>query len=265
MCATGSIGGTFYTAGFEIAGALQELSSTVLRPVPTPGGVENLRLLARGEVDLALTQANLAHAARLGTPPFDDPQPDLQTIGRMHSLDLWIVTPEATGITDLNQLAGRRVSIGTRSGYTSRVSQLLLELYGQDGAGIEQFYLSISQATDALSRGEVDVLFYFTGGMGTAISRLSESRKLRVLSIDTPIVEELCRIEPGLSPSTIASENGKRTAQTIRVETLLVCRGDLRSSETSALWNAVLHVAKTSEILDPLGAGPPVAAPARDW
>lgn len=251
ICATGSIGGTFYTAGLEISTAMRELSGVELRPVPTPGGVENLELLSNGEVDVAFTQASIARAAALGEPPFSRAMPDLRVICRTHPLDLWIVTGASTDITDLTSLSGRRVSVGTRAGYTSYVSHRLLELYGDAGPTIDEVYLSISQATAALSRGEIDVLFYLTGGMGTAISRLAELRDLRLLSIAPDVIEEISRLEPGVVPSVIKADPDGPDTRTIRVDAFLVCREQIPDSRAAAVWEAARFASRSSEVLDP--------------
>lgn len=250
VCATGSIGGTFYSGGLELASALQGRHGLTLRLMPTAGGIENLRLIERGEADVAFTQAYVARAAVEGRAPFDHSSSDVRVLCRTHSLDLWIVTTEASRVVNLRSLEGARLSIGTRAGYTSTISELLLSLYGQERAA-EQLYLSISQATEALARGEVEVLFYLTGGMGTAISQLAESVPLRVLSIDEDVVQSLCRREAGLSPSTIRDESGREIARTIRVETLFISRADLGEAKASALWDAICHAASSSDILDP--------------
>lgn len=251
LCATGSIGGTFYTAGLEISTAMRELSGPELRPIPTPGGVENLDMLFNGEVDVAFTQASLARAAVLGQPPFSRAMPDLRVICRTHPLDLWIVTEASADITDLTSLSGRRVSIGTRAGYTSYVSHRLLELYGDAGPTINEVYLSISQATAALSRGEIDVLFYLTGGMGTAISRLAELRNLRLLAIADDVIEEVCRLEPGVVPSVIKADSDGPDTRTIRVDTFLVCTKHLPDSRVAAVLEAARFASESSDVLDP--------------
>lgn len=251
VCATGSIGGSFYTVGLELSGAMRELSGSLVRAVPTAGGVENLRLLADGEADVALTQKNIALAAVRGDPPFERAMESIRVVGRTHSLDLWIVTDASLDIRDVRSLSGRRVSIGTRSGYTSRLSRRLLELYGDDEPDIHEVYMSISQATAALSRGEIDVLFYLTGGMGTAIARLSELNNLRLLSVDDHITDALCRTEPGVFPSTIVTDADGSEARTVRVDTLLVCREDLPAARAADLCDALFLAARSSDVLDP--------------
>lgn len=250
-CATGSIGGTFYSAGLELARTLRDLSGLLLQVRPSAGGIENLQRLAEGRVEIVFTQAHVARAAYRGEDRFVTPFHDLRAICRTHSLDLWIVTSEASGITELQSLRGKRVSMGTRGGETSRISQELLGAYGHDGSTIEQRYLSISQAAEDLSGGEIDVLFYLTGGMGSALSRLAETHALRILGIEDEILRSLCAREPSWSPSHVGFEDGKAHVSTLRVETLLVSRASLPEDHARAIWHAAERAGKSSAILSP--------------
>lgn len=258
-CASGSIGGTFYSAGLELATTVRDLSGLLLRVRPSAGGIENLQRLSKGQVEIAFTQAHVARAAYLGEEPFGVPIRDLTAICRTHSLDLWIVTAKASGITDLRSLPGKRVSMGTRGGETSRISQELLNAYGHEGSTIEQRYLSISQAAEALSRGEIDVLFYLTGGMGTALSRLAETHELRLLGIDEEILDALSGSDASWGPSRVGFDDGARLVPTLRVETLLVTRASLPEEQARAIWRAAELAGKSSAILWP--AIPPAGDP----
>jgi hypothetical protein len=250
-CVTGSIGGTFYSAGLELESALRDHSGVLLRVKPTAGGIENLLLLGEGKTDIAFTQAHVAQAACNGEEPFNKPMKDISVICRTHSLDLWIVTAFSSGIADLKSLRGKRVSLGTRGGETSRIAAEILNAYGHDGSSMEQRFLSISQAAEALSRGEIDILFYLTGGMGTALSRLSETHDLRVIGIDPEILKGICESEPSWIPSTVSADSQEEGVPTVRVETLLVCRSSLAADRVAEVRRALDLAAKTSLILDP--------------
>lgn len=250
-CATGSIGGTFYTAGLELAHAVQAGGSYVLRPVPSAGGIENVSLLQSGRIQIAFTQEHVADAAFRGAAPFEDAFTDLRSIGRTHSLDLWIVTSASSGITSLCDIQGRRIAMGTRGGETSRISSEILSAYGHDGSTYEQRFLSISQASEALERGEIDLLFYLTGGMGSALAELSETHDLRVLPVDEPIREAVCSRQPSWQSATIQTGMEADPVTTVRVETLLVARADLPDEVAAQLWTALRHAADTSRVLNP--------------
>ncbi len=267
VCGTGSIGGTFYSAGLEIATALRDLGGVQLGPQPTAGGIDNIRRLEEGSLDIAFTQAHVARAAFKGQEPFDGEMPDLRVICSTHALDLWIVTAAAGGIQDLAELRGKRVSLGTRGGETSRIAGAVLDAYGLEGSAVERRFLSISQAADALSTGQIDVLFYLTGGMGTALSRLSESHSLRLLGIDGAVLRQLCARDPSWRASTVAIEKGIDEVATLLVETFLVCRESLSAERVAGIVRAARLAAKTSVILWPQipdTAEPPVHPGARD-
>ncbi|MFW5807027.1 MAG: TAXI family TRAP transporter solute-binding subunit, partial [Spirochaetota bacterium] len=167
------------------------------------------------------------------------------------SLDLWIVTSAASGIQDLRQLRGKRVSLGTRGGETSRMAAAVLDSYGMQGAAVERRFLSVSQAADALSTGRIDVLFYLTGGMGTALARLAESHSLQLLGIDDAVLEGLCAGDPGRRASSVSIHEGAKKVPTLLVETLLVCKESLPPDRVAGILRAVRLAAKTSAILEP--------------
>jgi|GEM_PF-5065918 len=251
LCTTGSIGGTFYTASLEIAQALRERTRYVLRGVPSEGGIENIERLRTGEADLAFTQAHVASAAFLGEDPFGRPFSDLRVIGGTHYLDLWIVTSQESGIADLKGVEGQRVSMGTRGGETARISREILSIYGFDAQTVEQHYLSISRAAESLRSGEIDLLFYLTGGPGSALSELAERFSLRILGIDEDVLRVICERDPRRRQSTISVTPHTEPVSTVRVETLLVCRADLDDGVAGDVWEALFRAGQTSDLLEP--------------
>ncbi|MFP4383137.1 MAG: TAXI family TRAP transporter solute-binding subunit [Spirochaetia bacterium] len=260
-CLTGSIGGTFYSAGLELSAGLRDLSGLILRVKPSAGGLENLRTLARGNGDIAFTQAHVAEAAYRGEEPFDVPFSDLRMICRTHALDLWIVASSSSGIDSLRSLKGKRISLGTRGGETSRIARELLLEYGHESSAYEERFLSISRAAEALSRGEIDLLFYLTGGMGTALHRLSETHSLKVIGIEPDILHKLCGKTGSWRRSKVSAGPGGEEVPTLRVETLLVCGRSLSDERVKKVRQAVWHAAKTSNILQPLVPKPPFPVP----
>jgi TRAP transporter TAXI family solute receptor len=117
------------------------------------GAVENLQRLREpnGDVDVALVQDGL-HTEQDGDT--------LLSLGSMYYEPLWVFYRGKQTLTRLNQLAGKRVSIGREGGGTRRIALQLLHLSGVTERNTKLLALRSVDGAAALARGEVDAAFF---------------------------------------------------------------------------------------------------------
>jgi TRAP transporter TAXI family solute receptor len=130
-------------------GVTLELRSSV-------GAVENLQRLkevrdANAGVDVAFVQDGL-HTDQEGG--------ELVSLGSMYYEPLWVFYRDEQDLTRLDQLAGKRVSIGREGGGTRRIALQLLHLSGVTERNTQLLALRSIDGAKALAAGEVDAAFF---------------------------------------------------------------------------------------------------------
>ncbi|MEX2527354.1 MAG: TAXI family TRAP transporter solute-binding subunit [Gemmatimonadota bacterium] len=198
--ATAGTGGVFYLLG----GGVSEVWSRDLpglRPVAevTGGSVENLNLLARGEVDVAFSIGTTALQSYRATGPFAAPGGEVagQTGSEVRALlalypnVLHLVTLDGTGVGQLSELAGRRVSVGAPGSGTEVAARALLDANGVGYNQLQVQRLNFNETANALRDGQVDVGFLSVGPPASALMDLATARPMRLLSLTDGEVERM--------------------------------------------------------------------------
>jgi TRAP-type uncharacterized transport system substrate-binding protein len=177
VIATGAQTGLYYRFGQDFKKQLEKNGIEVEVKV-TAGSVENLKLIndEHSEVDLALIQSGVVDAKT---------HPHLVSIAGVFYEPYWVwYRPEAfkevTGhLNSLQQLKGKRISIGAKGSGTNTLSKELLKSHGIDASQIQIFELSPDEALNKIQAKEIDVACFSVG-------------------VDAPILEKFYRL-PGIS------------------------------------------------------------------
>jgi len=186
VMATGSASGAYQAYGQRFQQELRR-SGIELQLRTTAGSIENLELLAKGEVDLAFVQGGTVPAAAAAAAP-GGPAGAADRYSGIASLyyePLWIFLRAELPVQTLADLAGRRVQIGPAGSGTRAVALTLLGANGVTAANATLGELSGAQAADALLTGGADALFVVAGAQSESLRRLlaEEGRSIRLLDV----------------------------------------------------------------------------------
>ncbi|MBM3573311.1 MAG: TAXI family TRAP transporter solute-binding subunit, partial [Alphaproteobacteria bacterium] len=176
---TAATGGTYYPIGGLIAGAISNPPGT--RPcdkggscgVPgliavaqsTQGSVQNVEWIDRGQIEAAISQADVAHWAHTGTGVFEKrgKVEGLRAIANLYQEAVHLVVRWDSEITRPAELKGKRVSLGELASGTLVDAKIILEAYGLQESDVEAVYASPDQASDQLRAGRLDAFFLIAG------------------------------------------------------------------------------------------------------
>ncbi|WP_202820060.1 TAXI family TRAP transporter solute-binding subunit, partial [Calderihabitans maritimus] len=161
LMATGGTGGTYYPLGGAMANTwndhIEGLNVTVQS---TGASIENIRLLASGETELAMAMNGPAIQAITGTGDFEGQPLEFAAIGVIYPEVMQIVTPKSTGIKSIEDLKGKRVSIGPPGSGTASAAVKILQAYGIDpDKDIQKFQDTFADAARKLKDGNLDAAF----------------------------------------------------------------------------------------------------------
>lgn len=183
--ATGGTGGVYYPIG----GGLAEIINTHIEGYAataevTGASVENLGLIATGDADVALALADTVEQGYSGTGRFEGQQlPMLRSIGVAYTNMVQIVTLEGSGITSLQDMVGKRISIGAPGSGTEVNAEQILTANGISYDDIDEQRLNFNETADALANGDIDAGFWSVGAPNSSILNLATTNNIVVISL----------------------------------------------------------------------------------
>ena len=105
-------GGAFFPVGGALAEVFNEaIEGSNMTAEATSGSQENIRRLAGGELDFALSNAAITYFAVRGTEGWDQAYP-MRAVMTLAPNVAMFVTPADSGVQSIADLAGKRVSVG---------------------------------------------------------------------------------------------------------------------------------------------------------
>jgi TRAP transporter TAXI family solute receptor len=182
--ATGGKGGIYAVYGAALATEItRRLDGYRGRPLETTGSVQNLLLLRDGKARIALTLADTALDAVEGREAFDQPVP-MRALAQIYPSYVQLVTRAGAGIATLQDLRGKRVSVGAPDSGTQVVAQRVLDVAGIDPlTAFKRRQLGVAESAQALEDGAVDA-FFWSGGVPTeAIARLAKGTPVALVDL----------------------------------------------------------------------------------
>lgn len=223
---TGGTGGTYYPLGAALAQTISEKAEGIAATAQSGNAsVANCNLIARGDVETAFVQNNVADDAYNGRGVFEGhPVSNLRAIAALYPETVQIVARKAAGVKNLSDAKGKIIAVGDKGSGTEVDTRNILLLHNLSYDDIKPLYVSFSVAAQRLQDNQGDVLFTTAGYPTSAIIELMESKECNFVNLDPEAVNKLCVKYPFYVPITIPA--GTYSGQTEPV----------KSIATMALW-----------------------------
>jgi uncharacterized protein len=202
--ATGGTGGTYYPLG----GGLAELISSEIDGYKavaevTGASVENMGLVHRQDSDLAIALADTVHQAYHGGERFNGNKLDVLALASLYPNAIQIVALADSGITSLEDLKGKRVSVGAPGSGTEVNAKALLESNGMSFEDFDVRSLNFNESADALRDGDIDAGFWSVGPPTSSIVSLATTRDIALVSLSKQEVANAREAVPVFAPYTL--------------------------------------------------------------
>ncbi len=181
--ATASLGGAFYPAGQSISNLVSKYADKLtMLPVVSAGAIQNPRLVHSGEVDLGMTNANMAWLAVNAQGPYAEAL-DLKAVGVLHASILHMVTLKGSSIESFTDLRGKRVAVGPAGGGTYGFLIRLLEVHDMSIDDITPSYLSYTDGFTQLGDRNVDAALALAGFPTAAVMQAMATQELSFIEL----------------------------------------------------------------------------------
>ena len=191
--ATGGTGGVYYPLGGGFANIVaKEIPGYTATAEVTGGSVDNLKLIGAGKSDIAIAQVDAAWDAINGKDKFPKPLP-IQALVVMYPNHMHVVSVDGFGISKIEDLKGKRVSIGSPGSATEVFGRRVLEAAGIDAdKDIRKERLGVAESVNAIKDKKVDA-FMWVGGLPTAaVTDLAATPNTKIKMIDiAQLVEKM--------------------------------------------------------------------------
>ncbi|MCB1758437.1 MAG: ABC transporter substrate-binding protein [Gammaproteobacteria bacterium] len=159
-----------------------------LEIVTSAGSLENIALLARGEVDIAFVQGGLAEAADGAA---------LNSLGSFFYEPLWLFHRAGLRVPALTALRQQRIAIGEVGSGTRALALQLLADNGLHEGNSELLEIGGQEAADALLAGSVDAALFVASPRSPTVRRLLEQSSVQLM--DFARADAYTRLHPHLS------------------------------------------------------------------
>ena len=195
--ATGGNTGTYYAYGTALAKVLAEKSDVKFTVESTGASKANIQLIAGGEVQMAIVQNDVMAYAYDGTDLFaGESARGFMSMAGLYTEVCQIIANPSSGITSIEDLKGKRVSVGDAGSGVEFNAAQILSAYGISFDNIQKQNLSFAASADAIKNNQIDAFFCTAGAPTTAITELATTNAITVLEVDEAHATQLQSMYP---------------------------------------------------------------------
>lgn len=231
VIATGGTSGTYYPLGGGIAQIITDNTEVTATAQTSGGSVENMRLLGQKEVELAFVQNDIAEYASKGTFMFEGSKVEnLQGLATLYNETVQIVVPADSSISTVADLAGKRVSVGAPGSGVEANALQVLEIYGLTFDDLKSEHLSFGDSVSKIQDGNLDAAFVTAGAPTSAVTELSATKGVKLISLEQEKIDELIAKYPFYVQDTIPAgtyPGADAETVTVAVKAMLAVSKDL--------------------------------------
>jgi TRAP transporter TAXI family solute receptor len=216
--ATGGTGGVYFVYGGGLAKLItSSLEGYEATAEVTSASVDNMTLIADEQTAMAFTLADTASDAVQGRGSFKEQVP-AQALARLYTNYTQVVATAGKGIERIEDLKGKRVSVGAPNSGTEVIALRVLEAAGLDPqTDLRRQQLGVAESVQAVKDGSLDA-FFWSGGLPTgAVTDLATSRKIALLPTDEYVQPLRSRYGEVYSKATIEGGVYKGVGQGVAV------------------------------------------------
>lgn len=231
IIATGDMSGVYFSLGQALANLFETYNEAASGTQVTNASIQNTKLVSQKQAELGFSTVDV-----LALP--ETKISELRALTGLYSNFTHIVTTEKSDIHTLEDLRGKRVSIGTVGSGTKLMSERILTAANLASHEMDLSFLSFTQSADALRNGTIDAAFFSSGLPNPEIATLATEMDISLVPIPKQIAEWL-HVKYGFYTWNEISgqtyEGVMSSTQTISVKNVLLTYPDLPDKEAYQL------------------------------
>ncbi|MFB9775744.1 TAXI family TRAP transporter solute-binding subunit [Brevibacterium otitidis] len=237
--ATGGNSGVYYQVGAGMSQLFTDELGSDSTVQATGASVENITLLKDGDAEVAFAMADAADQALKGEGPFEEPVESIPAIANLYEQYLQVITLEDKGIDSIEDLKGKRVSVGDVNSGVELNARTVVEAYGMSYDDFNADYLPYAEAIDQMKNGQIDAAFVTSGLPNSSVTDLATTHDVKVVPFEGEGLDNLLEYE-FFGEGTVPADtyDSAEDATTVTIPNLLLASPDLSE-------DAVYDITKT--------------------
>jgi len=245
VLATGGTAGTYYPFGGAMAKIWNSKIKGMNVTAQTSGAsAENVRLVNKKEVELALVQSDTLDFAFNAKEAFKEPLKAMSTIAVLYPEIIQVVVAAAGPIKSIADLKGKKVGVGAPGSGTEANFRQLLDAYGMKKEDVNAQFLSFSESAEAYKDKHIDAFIVTAGIPNAGIMDVATQNQIRILDIPADVAAKLTKKYPFLAVVKVPANTYKgQTAQvsTVAVNAVLIAGSSLSETMVYNLTKALFE------------------------
>ena len=187
---TGGTGGIYYPYGGGVAEIWNKHAKGVRAVAEVTGAsVENVKLAHKGETVIGEVMGDVAVDGYQGLTKFKGKKYDILSMAIMYPNLLQVVTLKKYGITNIEQVKGKKISTGSPGSGTNFMAEAVFTALGIPLDSYKDSRLSFTESANALRDGTIDVGVWSVGPGTSSILDLATTHDIHIISF-TPQQQE---------------------------------------------------------------------------
>lgn len=206
---TGSVTGVYYPTGGAVCRLVnkdREAHNIRCSVEATGGSIYNVNTISNGELDFGIVQSDWQYHGYNGTSQFADQGPNkkLRAMFSLHTEPFNIIARTDSGITNVKDLAGKRVNIGNPGSGDRATMQVVMDAFGWTNDSFKlAAELKGSERSQALCDNKIDAFIYMVGHPNGSIKEATTSCDAKLVSATGPEITKIVAERPYYAYSTV--------------------------------------------------------------
>jgi TRAP transporter TAXI family solute receptor len=180
---TGGTGGIYYPYGGGVAEIWNRHAPGVRAVAEVTGAsVENVKLAHKGETVIGEVMGDVAVDGYEGLTKFKGQKYDILSMAIMYPNLLQVVTLKKYGITNIEQIKGKKISSGSPGSGTNFMAEAVFEALGIPKSSYSDSRLSFTESANALKDGTIEVGVWSVGPGTSSILDLATTHDIHIIN-----------------------------------------------------------------------------------
>ncbi len=244
---TGSTSGLYYPTGVGMAKIINDANIDIRANARSTGAsVYNCRAVGNGEMQMGITQNNIAYYAYNGTgvEAFKDrPVKNLRGLTMLYPEVIQILVRKDANIMSIADMKGKRIYVGDIG---SGTEQDVLNIFAAYDLKLDDLKTAVrgssGNAVDLLRDNKIDAMFYTVGIGASAITEAAQTVPIDLLQIPAEKVEELHKKFPFYTAITVPANTYPKIehdVSTITTQAMVVVEAKLPEDVVYEFMNTI--------------------------
>ena len=245
VLATGGTAGTYYPFGGAMAKIWNSKIKDMNVTAQTSGASgENVRLINKKEVELALVQSDTLDFAFNAKEAFKEPLKGMSVIATLYPEIIQVVVAAGSPVKSFADLKGKKVGVGAPGSGTEANFRQLMDAYGMKKEDVNGQYLSFAESADAFKDKHIDAFIVTAGIPNAGIMDVSAQNEIRILDIPADVSAKVIKKYPFLAAATVPANTYKgqtKDVATVAVNAVLIAGNQLKPEMVYNLTKALFE------------------------